>query len=45
LGPLRLGSASRAAGILTRAHTSDEIRALVSGPEAAVELLAATMGR
>lgn len=45
LGPLQLGDSQRTADILTRAHTADEIRQLVSGPTGAVELLAATAGR
>ena len=45
IGPVRLGDSQRAADILTRAHTADEIRQLVSGPTAAVELLATSMGR
>jgi uncharacterized protein (TIGR03083 family) len=40
-----LGPASQAADILTRAHTADEVRALVSGPVDGVELLAAFAGR
>jgi uncharacterized protein (TIGR03083 family) len=45
LGPLRLGGTQQAADILTRAHTADEIRALVSGPAEAVDRLTAGMGR
>jgi uncharacterized protein (TIGR03083 family) len=45
IGPLRLGSTQQAADLLTRAHTADEIRALVPGPPAAVERLASSMGR
>ena len=45
LGPVVLGPAQQAADILTRAHTTDEVRALVSGPPAAVELLVAAAGR
>jgi uncharacterized protein (TIGR03083 family) len=40
-----LGPASQAADILTRAHTADEVRALVRGPVERVELLAAVAGR
>jgi uncharacterized protein (TIGR03083 family) len=40
-----LGPASQAADILTRAHTADEVRRLVSGPVERVELLAAFAGR
>jgi uncharacterized protein (TIGR03083 family) len=45
IGPLQLGDSQRTADILTRAHTADEIRQLVPGPTAAVELLATTAGR
>lgn len=45
LGPVVLGPAGQAADILTRAHTSDEVRALASGPPEAVALLAAVAGR
>jgi hypothetical protein len=45
LGPVMLGPAGQAADILTRAHTSDEVRALASGPAEAVALLAAVAGR
>jgi len=45
LGPVVLGRAGQAADILTRAHTSDEVRALASGPPDAVALLAAVAGR
>jgi uncharacterized protein (TIGR03083 family) len=45
LGPVVLGPAGQAADILTRAHTSDEVRALASGPSEAVALLAAVAGR
>jgi hypothetical protein len=40
-----LGSAQQAADILTRGHTAEEVRTLVSGPAEAVELLATFAGR
>jgi hypothetical protein len=45
LGSVVLGPATQTADILTRAHTADEVRALVSGPAKSVELLAAVAGR
>ena len=45
IGPMVLGPAQQAADILTRAHTAEEVRALVSGPAEAVGLLAAALGR
>ena len=45
LGPVALGPAQQTADILTRAHTTEEVRRLASGPDAAVELLAALAGR
>jgi hypothetical protein len=45
LGPVVLGSAQRAADILTRAHTPSEVRELVSGPADVVALFAAAAGR
>jgi uncharacterized protein (TIGR03083 family) len=45
IGPVNLGPAQQAADILTRGHTSDEVRALATGPKAAVELLASFAGR
>jgi uncharacterized protein (TIGR03083 family) len=45
LGPVVLGPAGQTADILTRAHASDEVRALASGPPEAVALLAAVAGR
>jgi hypothetical protein len=45
LGPVVLGPPGQAADILTRAHTSDQVRALTSGPTEAVDLLAAVAGR
>jgi len=44
LGPVVLGVAQQAADILTRAHTSDEVRELVSGPADVVTLFAAVAG-
>jgi len=40
-----LGDATQTADILTRAHTSDEVRALATGPSDAVDLLARFAGR
>jgi uncharacterized protein (TIGR03083 family) len=45
IGSVVLGPAQQAADILTRAHSGDEVRARLSGPPAAVELLAAAAGR
>jgi hypothetical protein len=45
IGPVVLGPAQQAADILTRAHTADDVRALATGPTAAVQLLAAFVGR
>jgi hypothetical protein len=45
LGPVVLGPAGQAAAIVTRAHTGDEVRALVTGPPEAVAVLAAMAGR
>jgi len=45
LGPIVLGPTAQTADILTLAHTADEVRALVSGPEADVEQFAARVGR
>jgi uncharacterized protein (TIGR03083 family) len=45
VGPVVLGPAQQAADILTRAHTADDVRALVTGPTEAVELIAAFAGR
>ncbi len=45
IGAVVLGSAQQAADILTRAHTAELVRALVSGPADAVELLARLAGR
>jgi uncharacterized protein (TIGR03083 family) len=45
LGPVVLGPAQQTADILTRAHTADDVRALVTGPTDAVERLAPLLGR
>ena len=45
LGAVVLGPAQQAADILTRAHTADEVRALATGPAAALEVLAGFAGR
>jgi uncharacterized protein (TIGR03083 family) len=45
LGTVRLGDAVRTADILTRAHTADEIRQVVSGPADAVDVLARAAAR
>lgn len=45
LGPVGLGPRQQAADILTRAHTTEEVRALATGPTQAVELLALLTGR
>lgn len=45
IGPLRIGDFQQTADLLTRAHTSDEIRELVTGPDEAVELAASSFGR
>jgi uncharacterized protein (TIGR03083 family) len=45
LGPLVLGPAGQTADILTRAHTTDEVRALVDGPDKTVEVFAALVRR
>ena len=45
IGPLRLGDTQQTADLLTRRHTDDEIRALVSGPDDAVDLAAASFAR
>jgi uncharacterized protein (TIGR03083 family) len=44
-GPIVLGPAQQAADILTRAHTSESIRRLASGPAAMVDLVAAVAGK
>jgi len=45
IGPLRLGDAQQTADLLTRRHTSDEILALVDGPDDAVALAVASFSR
>jgi uncharacterized protein (TIGR03083 family) len=45
IGSARLGDLQQTADLLTRAHTADEIRTLVSGPNEVVELAAAAFGR
>jgi uncharacterized protein (TIGR03083 family) len=45
IGSARLGDLQQTADLLTRAHTADEVRALVTGPDEAVELAAAAFGR
>jgi uncharacterized protein (TIGR03083 family) len=45
LGPVVLGPSEQAAAILTRAHTAEEVRDLVSGPSDLVQLLVAGLGR
>jgi uncharacterized protein (TIGR03083 family) len=45
IGALRIGDLQQTADLLTRGHTADEVRALVTGPDDAVELAAASFGR
>jgi uncharacterized protein (TIGR03083 family) len=45
IGPLELGDTQQTADLLTRAHTADEVRRLVAGPQTAVDLAAAMFGR
>ena len=45
LGDVVLGPAEQAAAILTRAHTSAEVRELLSGPPDLCDLVAAVAGR
>lgn len=45
IGGIDLGDHQQAANLLTRAHTAEEVRRLVTGPPAQVDLLAAAMGR
>ncbi len=45
IGPLCVGDTSQTADLLTRAHSEERIRALVRGPDAAVDLAAASFGR
>jgi hypothetical protein len=44
-GPIVLGPAQQSADILTRAHTSESIRRLASGPVEIVESISAVAGR
>jgi uncharacterized protein (TIGR03083 family) len=44
-GPIVLGPAQQSADILTRAHTSESIRQLASGPVEIVEFISAVAGR
>lgn len=45
IGTVVIGSTQQTADVLTRGHTADEIRHLVTGPEDAVELAAVTFGQ
>ena len=45
LGPVVLGPSEQAAAILTRAHTDQEVRELVTGPPDLIQTLAAGLGR
>jgi uncharacterized protein (TIGR03083 family) len=45
IGDLRLGGPQQTADLLTRAHTTDEIRGLVHGPDASVDLAVAAFAR
>jgi uncharacterized protein (TIGR03083 family) len=45
IGPIILGPRRQAADILTLTHTSDEVRALVEGPDDVVQLFALRVGR
>jgi uncharacterized protein (TIGR03083 family) len=45
LGPVVLGSAQQTADLLTRAHTTDEVRELLDGPAEVVARFAALLGR
>jgi hypothetical protein len=40
-----VGDTQQTTDVLTRAHTADEVREIVSGPDAAVELAASAFGR
>jgi hypothetical protein len=40
-----IGSTRRTADVLTRGHTAEEVRQLVTGPDDAVELAAVSFGR
>jgi uncharacterized protein (TIGR03083 family) len=45
IGPLLVGDTQQTADLLTRAHTSDEVRQIVTGPDASIELAVAAFGR
>ncbi len=45
LGPVVLGPAQQAADILTRAHTTESIRQLASGPAEMIDLISAVSGK
>ena len=45
VGPLHLGERQQAADLLTRAHTADEVKALVQGDPTSVKRFAAVAGR
>ena len=45
IGSVVLGSTQQTADVLTRGHTAEEVRRLVTGPEHSVELAAVTFGR
>jgi uncharacterized protein (TIGR03083 family) len=45
IGPMVLGPAQRAADVLTRAYTAEELRTVVEGPAELVALFAAVAGR
>lgn len=45
LGPIILGAAPQAAGILTRAYSAEEVQGLLSGPAELVQMFAAVTGR
>jgi uncharacterized protein (TIGR03083 family) len=45
IGNVVIGSTQQTADVLTRGHTAEEIRQLVTGPEDAVELAAVTFGQ
>ena len=45
IGPIVLGSSQQAADILTRTHTTEVVRQLLTGPTEIVALFAAVTGR
>jgi uncharacterized protein (TIGR03083 family) len=45
LGPVELGDSQLTADLVTRAHSADEVRALVQGPPEVLDRLALTFGR